>query len=252
MQERITNSHKKTINALRKAKINVQPSPIYIVDQESLQDMQILEREYIETKRKYIEGMYSTINDIILLDKDFSKKESETRINYVIGHEYMHKIIRDYTYAIEEKHQKKSYRELTCQENLHDPTEDIIKNMINFANRKLQLNPTEEEERYSQFLIYIEESFAIAGGLYLVGEIRDDVWTLFSKNRIGKTLKKDKEFTSKLEKTLKASFFDTMFTHGLKETTIMYPIIKTTLKKIFKNRYKKLLENKIVTTTPHP
>ncbi|MGD9276048.1 MAG: hypothetical protein PVJ67_02655 [Candidatus Pacearchaeota archaeon] len=211
LEKKLDYSYNRVFKSLEKSRISIPRSQICITNQQDLQKMNFAEKENLEEnlfETSYIRGVYSTINDVIFLDRLFSENENERAVDYVLSHEYLHKLLAEYNYALKENIQKrKRDPQLKWPEGSYDPVQEIL----NRLNKNCKNKMTEDEKRKFQFESYIEESFVIAGGLYLVNNVSDYTWTKLSRMRIGNTLEKDKEFIKKLEETLKASFFDSMF-----------------------------------------
>ena len=248
--EKLDGSHERALNSFASFNINIGPVPIVIAPQEDLRDLHNLKRYLLDLsydRDTYIEGMYSGLNDMIFLDEDTCRRES-ARLDYVITHEYAHRLFRIFMKKIEERGRKQQNINLGIAA-LPGSTENInpFEELRRYVESLQKEGRTKDERRRLEFEIYFDEMFAVSAGLYLTGQIGDEGWFRRSAIYAEDTLKEDGDFLGRLESTLYKAFFERMFSYGFRKVAIELPTSYQITRTAFEKRYQKALsENTII------
>lgn len=244
--EKVRNFHQRVLDAFGAFGINVGPVPIIRVTQDELKSIEALERYALDMAYNpefYVRGIYSDLTDAILLDRSTWKWEKSVTIDHVLAHEYAHRLFRRFMSAVEKKEEDIKNPNLD-RLTLPGAVEEVnpLEKLKRYVESLQMKRRTVDDRRRLEFDIYFEEMFAESVALYLTGQVNGDRrWLDYSQTHQGVVLGQDRQFTRRLEEALYNTFFERLFSHGLRHVAIELPFLYQVARHTMEKRYQKSL-----------
>ena len=262
LSKKLQSSERNILDLFIEFGIFLGPERIGVVPQELLQYIYQKENEIfgLEIRNTHILGMYCSDIDMILIDDSRLRESTKYELDSLLAHENGHKLfsmvlknarLREKTNFDRSKNQATTHLRLLSgeqEQQEQDQTRDdnpILTKIKSLDSRK-EINLTQNERRIIELDNYLSEMFAKSTELYLTNNLNYDTnWHMHSNRHRGRILGKDRLFFKALEERTYKAFSEGMFNHGLRQISIVLPLVYAAAMRATESNYRERLNGSI-------
>lgn len=238
------NSHDRVLSTFESFRINIGPIPIIGTTQDEIKSVYALERYKLDVAYNpgsYIKGVYSHLSDAIFLDTGVLRWSRQRELDHVLTHEYAHRLYNRYFQSLGRKREERNKIDRPALPGITEEI-DLLRVWQEYVESLKKERRTDDDKGRLEFDIYFEEMYAEAVALYLTGEVDGDTrWYDYSDFHKGVVLRRDRQFTEKLEKVLYRLFYERLFSHGLRRVSVELPLTYEITRHTFEKTFQKAI-----------
>jgi len=241
IDERLSDSNQRVSDLFSIFGVNIETMPIIVASQRDLKLIVDGGDKSSQNNGLRYGGLYSTLIDRILIDRETSRWGRQETLDRILSHEYAHRIFKK-IWSLWEKYEIIKLNRLRLGNSQEGQTPlDALKKFLESSEIE---SLTEYETRRLEFNNYFEEMFAESVAIYLTDPKNiKERWFNYSRLNQGFILSQDKEFTKQLEETLYYAFQTKLSEQGLVKVSMTMPFLYTFLSQKFKERYTRLISS---------